>query len=101
LGRLIFRRLDEEQISISKGHIQQQQQQQRLPYQLVLLPVCFLTKTSFLWYAMLGCVVTYVVGLACSLLLPPPPARQIDGLVVGMPGPADQPHPEAEGAARP
>jgi sodium-coupled monocarboxylate transporter 8/12 len=68
---------------------------------LVLLPVCFLTKTSFLWYAMLGCVVTYVVGLACSLLLPPPPARQIDGLVVGMPGPADQPHPEAEGAARP
>jgi sodium-coupled monocarboxylate transporter 8/12 len=56
---------------------------------LVLLPVCFLTKTSFLWYALLGSVTTFVVGLACSLLLPAPTAAQIEGLVVGRPGAAD------------
>lgn len=65
---------------------------------LVLFPVCYLTKTSFLWYALVGCVTTYVVGLAGSLLLPPPPARQIDGLVVGVPGPAE---PDAEAAPEP
>jgi sodium-coupled monocarboxylate transporter 8/12 len=56
---------------------------------LVLLPVCFWTKTSFLWYALIGCGTTYAVGLLCSLLLPAPPARQIEGLVVGLPGPAE------------
>jgi sodium-coupled monocarboxylate transporter 8/12 len=53
---------------------------------LVLLPVCFLTKTSFIWYAMVGSVVTLVVGQLASLLLPPPPAaQQLAGLVVGQP----------------
>jgi SSS family transporter len=50
---------------------------------LVLLPVCFLTKTSFLWYAFVGCVTTFMTGLICSLALPPPPASKVEGLVVG------------------
>jgi len=56
---------------------------------IVLLPVCFLTKTSFIWYAMVGCVVTLVVGQLVSLLLPPPAAVQLQGLVVGLPRPAE------------
>ena len=46
-----------------------------------LIPVCFFTKTSFIWYGMVGCVVTYVGGLIVSLLDPPLPPERLKGLV--------------------
>ncbi len=33
----------------------------------VLLPVCFASRISFLWYAMIGCLATMAVGYAASL----------------------------------
>jgi len=50
----------------------------------VLLPVCFRTQTSFLWYAMEGCLATLAVGQLASYLLPPPASSQLQGLVVGV-----------------
>ncbi|MBM3499971.1 MAG: hypothetical protein FJX74_15030 [Armatimonadetes bacterium] len=47
-----------------------------------LIPVCFFTKTSFLWYALIGCVVTFGVGLAFSLLFAPPRVEQLQGLTI-------------------
>jgi sodium-coupled monocarboxylate transporter 8/12 len=46
---------------------------------IALVPVCFFkqtealewAKTSFLWYGVIGCVVTVVVGLLASLFFPP------------------------------
>jgi SSS family transporter len=34
----------------------------------LLLPVCFATRISFLWYAAIGCLMTYGVGLLASRL---------------------------------
>ncbi len=46
----------------------------------VLVPVCFATQTSFLWYALIGCATTMTVGWLVSLLEPPPTPDQIEGL---------------------
>lgn len=46
----------------------------------VLVPVCFLTKVSFLWFAMIGCLTTMLVGYLTSLLEPPPTPKQLTGL---------------------
>ena len=43
--------------------------------------VCFGTRISFLWYAMIGCLVTMIVGYLTSLFTPAPSAQQLDGLV--------------------
>lgn len=48
----------------------------------VLIPVCFGTSVSFLWYSLIGCVVTMGVGWAASLLLPPPAEKQLAGLTL-------------------
>ena len=34
-----------------------------------VIPVCFYSKTSFLWYGVVGCTVTFVLGWLASLLL--------------------------------
>ncbi|MEO6811519.1 MAG: hypothetical protein ABI353_20595, partial [Isosphaeraceae bacterium] len=49
----------------------------------VLVPVCFATKISFLWYAMIGCLVTMAVGYVVSLFESPPLPAQLDGLTWG------------------
>ncbi|HEU5118197.1 MAG TPA: sodium/solute symporter, partial [Isosphaeraceae bacterium] len=46
----------------------------------VLVPICFATQTSFLWYALIGCATTMTVGWLVSLLEPPPTPDQIEGL---------------------
>ena len=46
----------------------------------LLLPVCFATHVSFLWYAMIGCLTTMIVGWIASLLAAPPSPKQIEGL---------------------
>ncbi|MGQ9729965.1 MAG: sodium:solute symporter family transporter [Candidatus Zipacnadales bacterium] len=48
----------------------------------VLIPLCFCTKVSFLWYALVGCVVTYGVGWIVSLFFAPPRDEQLEGLIV-------------------
>jgi SSS family transporter len=47
---------------------------------LVLLPVCFATKISFLWYALIGCSTTMTVGYLVSLLEPAPTNQRLAGL---------------------
>lgn len=42
--------------------------------------VCFGTNISFLWYAMIGCLVTMAVGYVVSRFDRPPAARQLAGL---------------------
>jgi Na+/proline symporter len=49
----------------------------------VLLPVCFATSVSFLWYAMIGCLTTMAVGWLLSLAEPAPKPTQLDGLTWG------------------
>jgi len=56
----------------------------------VLLPVCFLTKISFLWYAMIGCFTTMLVGYLVSLLEPAPDPAKLQGLVMGQPPKQDE-----------
>jgi sodium-coupled monocarboxylate transporter 8/12 len=46
----------------------------------VLLPVCFATKVSFLWFAMIGCLTTMAVGWTASLFMSPPTTKQLHGL---------------------
>ncbi len=46
----------------------------------VLIFVAFTTKVSFLWYAMIGCVITMTVGWVTSLLMAPPNPKQLEGL---------------------
>jgi SSS family transporter len=41
----------------------------------VLIPICFYTRTSFLWYGAAGFVVTVAVGWLLSLLIGPPDVR--------------------------
>lgn len=38
---------------------------------VTLVPICFHTRTSFLWYGVVGCAVTVLVGWLASLLVPP------------------------------
>ena len=47
---------------------------------MVLAWVCFSTPTSFLWYALTGCVVTVAVGVLASRLFPAPPTKKLAGL---------------------
>ncbi len=42
---------------------------------VALIPVCFFSKTSFLWYGVVGCLVTICVGWVASLFFPAPPLR--------------------------
>ncbi len=35
---------------------------------VAVIPICFYSKTSFLWYGVVGCVVTYVTGWLASLI---------------------------------
>lgn len=46
----------------------------------VLVPVCFATKISFLWYAMIGCLTTMAIGYVVSLFDSAPSPAQLDGL---------------------
>jgi sodium-coupled monocarboxylate transporter 8/12 len=62
----------------------------------VLMPIGFLTRTSFLWFAMVGCLTTMAVGFLVSLLEPAPPEEKTDGLTwsslkASEREPADQP----------
>jgi len=52
----------------------------------VLIPLCFCTKVSFLWYALVGCVATGAVGLAASLFFGPPPESKLAGLILARKG---------------
>lgn len=47
---------------------------------IVLLVVCSSTKISFLWFAMIGCLTTIIIGRIVSLFTAPPSAKQIEGL---------------------
>ncbi|MBN2507686.1 MAG: sodium/solute symporter [Verrucomicrobia bacterium] len=38
---------------------------------VALVPVCFQTRVSFLWYGVVGCAITVAVGWGISRLLPP------------------------------
>jgi len=38
----------------------------------VLVPICFRTQTSFMWYGVIGCCVTVAIGFLASLLFPAP-----------------------------
>ncbi|MFO0910842.1 MAG: hypothetical protein U0794_21295 [Isosphaeraceae bacterium] len=63
----------------------------------LLIPVCFASTVSFLWYALIGCVVTTGVGYLVSRLEPPPPRVQVDGLTwftreSGEPAPVAESH---------
>jgi sodium-coupled monocarboxylate transporter 8/12 len=40
---------------------------------IALVPVCFYSRTSFLWYGVVGCGVTMLVGWLASLALPAKP----------------------------
>jgi sodium-coupled monocarboxylate transporter 8/12 len=46
----------------------------------VLVPICFGTRVSFLWYAMIGCLTTIASGTLVSLLEPAPSPRQLADL---------------------
>jgi sodium-coupled monocarboxylate transporter 8/12 len=48
----------------------------------VLIPICFFSNISFLWYALIGVIVTIGVGLGTSWLFPPPPQRNLEGLIL-------------------
>ncbi len=47
----------------------------------VLLPIYLSTKISFLWFTMIGCVVTMAAGWCLSFFLPAPKSQQLQGLV--------------------
>lgn len=51
----------------------------------VSILVGFGTSTSFLWFAMVGCLTTMAVGVAVSCLTPAPPAEKTCGLVLAEP----------------
>jgi sodium-coupled monocarboxylate transporter 8/12 len=60
----------------------------------VLLPVCFASRISFLWYAPIGCATTMAVGVLASLLDRAPAPGQLDGMTwlsrrVGVEEPAE------------
>ena len=52
---------------------------------VVLVPVCFATQVSFLWYALIGCLATMAVGLLVSLLGPAPDPEQTRRVSRGRP----------------
>jgi SSS family transporter len=47
----------------------------------ILIPVCFYSNVSFLWYTLIGLVATLTVGWAASWLFPPPSERNLSGLI--------------------
>jgi SSS family transporter len=49
---------------------------------VVLIPVCFTTKISFLWYSAIGCGATVIVGVIASLFFASPKPEQINDLVI-------------------
>lgn len=49
---------------------------------LALMPVCFFTRVSFLWYATIGCLITLAVGRLASLYWVQPQTAQLQELVV-------------------
>jgi sodium-coupled monocarboxylate transporter 8/12 len=46
----------------------------------VLVPICFATEVSFLWYSMIGCLTTMLVGSLASIFDAPPSPEQLNGL---------------------
>lgn len=46
----------------------------------VLLPVCFASRISFLWFAMIGCLTTMAVGYLASLFERAPTPEQLESL---------------------
>lgn len=46
----------------------------------VLIPVCFHSDVSFLWYTLIGLIATLLAGWSTSWLFPPPLARQLNDL---------------------
>jgi len=48
---------------------------------LVVIPVCFASNISFLWYTLIGLIATFGAGWLVSWLFPAPELRQTDGLV--------------------
>ena len=48
---------------------------------MALAYVVFETKVSFMWYALLGCIATFILGYLFSLATGRPTAEQIQGLV--------------------
>jgi SSS family transporter len=47
----------------------------------ILIPVCFYSQISFLWYTLIGLLVTLVIGWCVSWLFPPPTAKNLESLV--------------------
>jgi len=45
-----------------------------------LAPICLANKISFLWFAMIGCLITMAVGYLASLFEPAPPLEKLKGL---------------------
>jgi len=43
--------------------------------------VCYTTAVSFLWYALIGCLVTMAAGWCASLFFAVPPDEKTRGLV--------------------
>jgi sodium-coupled monocarboxylate transporter 8/12 len=46
----------------------------------ILIPVCFYSHISFLWYTLIGLMATLLVGWSASWLFPPPEAIKLKGL---------------------
>ena len=47
---------------------------------IVLIKVCLDTQISFLWYRLIGFLVTTSAGWVSSLLFPAPPSQNLDSL---------------------
>ncbi len=47
----------------------------------ILIPVCFYSQISFLWYTLIGLLATMTVGWAVSWLFPPPTTKSLESLV--------------------
>jgi Na+/proline symporter len=49
----------------------------------ILVPICYSTHTSFLWYTLIGFAVTTSVGWCASSLFPRPQPKQLEGVLGG------------------
>jgi hypothetical protein len=47
---------------------------------IILVPVCFYSDVSFLWYALIGLLATLGAGWSASWLFPPPDPRHLKDL---------------------
>lgn len=47
----------------------------------ILIPVCFYSQISFLWYTLIGLLITYVIGWSVSWLFPPPINKNLKSLI--------------------